>query len=200
MDPITASIVGGGISAGGGILGTMLSNQASSAQAQRQMDFQERMSSTAHQREMADLKAAGLNPILTALGSGSSTPSGAQGSVGDLGAGISTGVNTAMGIRSMSKDLDLKDAQIDNIHDDSTLKAQQQGKTIAESRNLQEETKGKVLQNKLTAETLPSLVKKAKATGDWAQVNEFMNAMKTGSSTAKDAAEIMNPLKIKLGK
>lgn len=51
----------------------------SSGEAQKQMDFQERMSNSSHQREVNDLKAAGLNPLLS-LNSGASTPGGAMGS------------------------------------------------------------------------------------------------------------------------
>lgn len=63
-----------------GVSAADYNNQFNAAQAQLTRDWQQAMSSTAHQREVADLKKAGINPILSAYSSGSSTPSGATAS------------------------------------------------------------------------------------------------------------------------
>lgn len=55
-------------------------NDFNAEQAQIQRDWSESMSASAHQREVADLKAAGLNPVISAYGSGASVGSGAAAS------------------------------------------------------------------------------------------------------------------------
>lgn len=55
-------------------------NNANVESAQKQMDFQREMSNTSHVREVKDLIAAGLNPVLSA-NNGASTPAGAYANV-----------------------------------------------------------------------------------------------------------------------
>lgn len=81
MSLTAAALISGGASLLGGLIGkkgTSDQNVANAKQAQLNRDFQERMSSTAHQRAVTDLRAAGLNPILSATKGGASTPSGAM--------------------------------------------------------------------------------------------------------------------------
>lgn len=127
MDPFTTSaLIGAGASlfgSGMSFLGGERANSANvamqestnrmSLEAMRErMAWEERMSNTAHQREVSDLRAAGLNPILSAT-RGASVPSagGVNLTAPRVEDSISKGVSSALGFSDqMRKYLDWRRA------------------------------------------------------------------------------------------
>lgn len=86
---------------GGGIASAVMAKR----QAKKQRKFQERMSNTQYQRAMADMRKAGLNPILAYQQGGAGTPSGGQASIPNLSDIGSKSVTTGLAAKRLEAEL-----------------------------------------------------------------------------------------------
>ena len=108
--------VGSLISAGLNFLGAKDTNDTSMQLSRDQMAFQERMSSSAYQRAVADMQAAGLNPMLAYSQGGASTPGGAQPPKleNPMAAASSSAMQAAQTLSAI-QGVESQKAQIDNV-------------------------------------------------------------------------------------
>lgn len=187
MDPVTAGLMGGSIASN--VYGNIATNSANKHESRTNRDFQERMSSTAYQRAKIDMEAAGLNPALMfGSGSAASTPSGDKATMENPGPGITAGINTGLQAQTVK-------AQSGNLQADTENKKVQNSVLANETRLQGGSIQQQAMTNKVLKETLDAQIKKAKAEGDYSELNQIMGVINSGASSA---GQLMPKLKIQL--
>lgn len=156
MDMSWLGSIGMGILGAGGQMQTNIANRA---MAREQMAFQERMSSTAAQRSVADYRAAGLNPAL-AYNNVASSPGGASATMGDS---VSSGLSARNAFETLKMNQRLNAMTVQKTGSEAALADQHNKESSWRQSLLERQAKGVELDNALKIGINPNAIREAAA-------------------------------------
>jgi hypothetical protein len=182
---LLGGLVGGGLS----MIGAQQQNTAASNAADKQMAFQQNMSNTAHQREVTDLKAAGLNPILSGMGgSGASTPMGAMAPVQNTMSGLGQSiVNSSSSAAAAKRNRDAIDSQTNKNNTDNILTNAQ--KILTDTKNQQATHDARSAKANANVDEINAQIRQAQLPAElkWAPWKPAIDAVGKLTGTATEA-------------
>ena len=103
----------------GAIIGSLIAAGASYNSSRSQMNHQADQTGTAWQRGVADMKRAGINPILAAQSGGAQSSAGAQANFPDVGATSNTAQMVKIAKAKQKSEIDLNKANANKANADA---------------------------------------------------------------------------------
>lgn len=215
MDPVTVGLVGGGLAAVGNVIGGLFNssaqadaNKANIEEAARNREFQERMANTAYQRGVADMRKAGINPLLAYSQGGASAPSGNQATVqstrvGDaVSSGLTGGATTALQVYQSLNQAEVQQSQVE-LNKAQELAAVRDAQLKESSAlNVQQQTKLALLEAQKRVYELPKQKVESEVSQAHGQIDKsnakydnWLKRIGDTINTAGSALEVLNPLR-----